>query len=83
MFPYRVKSAESEYDIQNSNFLYKINQKHQNTFDVFEFVWKRSKRRIKHIKLLLCILYNFHNSYFVMFVSFAIWVILYNLYYTC
>ena len=32
MFPYRVKYADSESDIQNNNLLYKINQKHQNTF---------------------------------------------------
>ena len=33
MFPYRVKYTESEYDIQNNNLLYKIDQQCQNTFE--------------------------------------------------
>ena len=33
MFPYTVKSTESEYEIQNNNLLYKINQQCQNIFD--------------------------------------------------
>ena len=36
MFPYRVKYTESEYDIQNNNLLYKINQKCQNAFGMLE-----------------------------------------------
>ena len=35
MFPYRVKYTESEYDIQNNDLSYKINQKYQNTFEHF------------------------------------------------
>ena len=36
MFPYTVKYTESEYDIQNNNLLYKIDQKHQNTFELLK-----------------------------------------------
>ena len=36
MFPYRVKYTESEYDIQNNDLLYKIHQKHQNTFELLK-----------------------------------------------
>ena len=43
MFPYTVKDTEFEYDIQNNNWLYKINQKHQNTFEVLENVGKFRK----------------------------------------
>ena len=45
MFPYRVKYVESEYDIQNNDLLYKIDQQHQNTFELletFETVHKKS-----------------------------------------
>ena len=33
MFRYTVKHTESEYDIQNNDLLYKIDQQYQNTFD--------------------------------------------------
>ena len=33
MFPYRVKYTESESDIQNNDWLYKIDQQCQTTFD--------------------------------------------------
>ena len=36
MFPYRVKYTESEYDIQNNDLLYKIDQTCQDTFDILE-----------------------------------------------
>ena len=64
MFPYRVKYTESEYDIQNINSLYKIDQKCQNTF---EFLEKLGGMKNKDCKLVFLILYNFHNSYFVFF----------------
>ena len=32
MFPCRLKYIDFESDIQNNNLLYKIDQKHQNTF---------------------------------------------------
>ena len=32
MFPYRVKYTESEYDLQNNDLLYKIDQQCQKTF---------------------------------------------------
>ena len=40
MFLYRVyfKYTESKSDIQNNNLLYKIDPKHQNTFDCLEDV---------------------------------------------
>ena len=43
MFPYRVKYTESEYNIQNNDLLYKIDQSCQNTFDFFENVWENQK----------------------------------------
>ena len=36
MFPYTIKYAESEYDIQNNDLLYKAHKQCQNTFDVLE-----------------------------------------------
>ena len=36
MFPYRLKYTESEYDIQNNDLLYKIDQKIQNTFEILD-----------------------------------------------
>ena len=36
MLPYRVKHAESEYDIQNNDLLYKVDQTCQNTFEHLE-----------------------------------------------
>ena len=36
MFPYTVKYTESEYDIQNNDLLYKIDQQCQNTFESLE-----------------------------------------------
>ena len=34
MFLYRVEYTDSEYDIQNNDLLYKIDQKCQNTFEI-------------------------------------------------
>ena len=67
MFPYRVKYTESEYDIQNNDLLYKIDQHHQNTFDCFESF---GKIKFENFKYLFCIMYKLHNLYFVMFVNF-------------
>ena len=36
MFLDRAKYTVSEYDIQNNNLLYKIDQKCQNTFEILE-----------------------------------------------
>ena len=36
MFLYRVKYTETEYDIQNNDLLYKIDQEWQNTFENLE-----------------------------------------------
>ena len=68
MFPYTVKYTESEHDIQNSNLLYKIHRKHQNAFDILEYFGKMTTGKIFYSS------YNFHNSYFVMLVSFVVWV---------
>ena len=55
MFPYRVKYNESEYDIQNNDLLYKIEQKCQNTFEMLQ-TWKFSKsKQTNHILILLFI----------------------------
>ena len=43
-----------------------------------EHIFKKGKtttKTIKQVKLLFCILYKFHNSYFVMYVFLVVWVI--------
>ena len=40
MFPYRVKYADSESDIQNNNLLSKVDPQLLNTFDLLENVGK-------------------------------------------
>ena len=60
MFPYSVKYIESEYDIQNNDLLYKIDQTYQNTFEMLE-----NSKKFKNIELLFCILYKLHNPYFI------------------
>ena len=70
MFPYTVKYTDSEYDIQNNNLLYKIHRQCQNTFI---FVWKIWRTNHRKCQFLICILYNFHNSYFAnLFFSFFV-----------
>ena len=76
MFPYKVKYTEFEYDIQNNGLLYKIDHKCQNTFDFLVFLWDFSKI-FKNIKLLFYYSYNFHNSYFVIFVNYCFFGFLY------
>ena len=43
MFPYTVKYTESESDIKNTDLLYKIDQKYQNTFDFLKFSTKKNQ----------------------------------------
>ena len=62
MFPYTEKYTESEYDIQNNNLLYKIDQQCQNTFEHFQ-----KFEKFKILNSLFGIIYNLHNSYFVIF----------------
>ena len=74
MFPYTEKCIESEYDIQNNDLSYKINPKCQNTFNCLKTVGKPRKiETFKNDNFLFCILYKFHNSYFVVFVTSVIW----------
>ena len=65
---------------KNTNLLCKIHQKHQNTFQKSSFFKNIKKTQVskhfKSVKLLFCILYNYHNSYFVIFVVFVILVFL-------
>ena len=67
MFPHRVKYTESESDIQNSYLFYKKHQKCQNTFEFLENCRKSKNQKNEKV---LCIMYKFHNSYFVNFVNF-------------
>ena len=67
MFLYRVKYTEFESDIQSTDLLYKIDQTCQNIFEYLE-----QFENIKYFKLLSCIIYKVHNSYFVYFVIFSI-----------
>ena len=62
MFPYRVKYTESEYDIQNNDLLYKIDQQCQNTFEH----WENSKK--SNNSILYCVFYTnciIHMLYFL------------------
>ena len=54
MFPYTEKYTESEYDIQNDDFLYKIKQKCQITFKMLEVF----KNKIKNMKLYFVLYIN-------------------------
>ena len=62
MFPYTVNYTDSESDIQNNDLLYKI-QQHQNIFDILEMFEKIKDN--KQNKCLVCIVYKFHNPYFI------------------
>ena len=53
MFPYTVKYTESEYDIQNNDLLYKIDQQWQNTFDFSTFL--ENFEKVQNVQI--CILY--------------------------
>ena len=52
MFPYTEKYTESESDIQNSNLLYKIHQKHQNTFEHLDHFGKNENKNKQKIQCL-------------------------------
>ena len=71
MFPYTVKYTESGYDIQNNNFLYKIDQQCQNTFDCSE-LFRNIRKRNQTNNIFFCNMYNSHSSFFVMFVTLVI-----------
>ena len=56
MFPYRAKYTKSEYDIQNNDLLYKIDQQFQNTFNFLYFGGKiRNISKNKILHFILCI----------------------------
>ena len=78
MFPYTEKNTESESDIQNNNLFYKIDPKCQNTFICLETFGNCPKmfENVQKLRFIFCIMYKFHNSYFVIFVNFVIVVIL-------
>ena len=73
MFPYTEKYTEFESDIKNNNLFYEIGQQCQNTFDCSIFFGKCSKT-IKNSVFLFCTMYKFHNSYFVIFVNFVLFM---------
>ena len=58
MFPYRVKYTESEYDIQNNDLLYKIDQTCQNTFEHLENIENFQKQSNDYFVLCInCIIH--------------------------
>ena len=67
MFPYTIKYTESESDIKNNNLLEKIDQQCQNTFGILESVGNK-RRKLNNFNFVFYYMYNFHNSYFVLFV---------------
>ena len=58
MFPYRVKYTESEYDIQNNNLLYKIDQQCQIIFEIWENLVNfcgKNKKKTSQVFILKCV----------------------------
>ena len=70
MFLYRVKYTESEYDIHNNDLLYKIDHKHQNTFEFLNLGGKSKTFEKINFYLIICISPIIH--FFVLFVNFVI-----------
>ena len=70
MFSYRVKYNESEYDIKDNNLLYKIDQKCQKTFDLFEQIGTFLKKSNSYF-----IIYIYIVSIFCIFVSFIMFIL--------
>ena len=68
MFPYTEKYKDSKADIQNNNSLYKNTPRMPKRFRHFV---KFRTNKIKKIICLFYYMYNFHNSYFVIFVNFV------------
>ena len=62
MFPYRAKYKQSEYDIQNNDLVYKINQICKNALETLEIVGNillKQKTRI-NIICISCIIHTLH-----------------------
>ena len=57
MFPYTGKYTESESDIQNYNFLYKIDQEYQNTFETLVFFGFFENRKFQQKKTFFMLYY--------------------------
>ena len=73
MLPYRVQYNEFEYDIKNYNLLHKIakNAKILSICWIIGEFFQTKNRKLKNVQklhFLFCIMYKFHNSYFVIFV---------------
>ena len=69
MLPYRIEYTESEYDIHNTNLLYKIPPECQNTFEMLDLLGRTRKKQKK--RSLFQYIYKFHRSSFVFFVKFC------------
>ena len=68
MSPYRLQYNESESNIKNYNSLYKNNKKTKTLSKKKQKKQKISKiQNFQKSKILFCILYTFHNSYFSYF----------------
>ena len=77
MFLYRVKYTESESDIKNNDLLYKIDQTHQNPFEMLENVGNFQKK-MKNTSFYFVICIICFTLYFVNFVIWGIWGFLYS-----
>ena len=70
MFLYRVKYTESEYDIQDNDLLYKLDQQCQNTFQKLEN--RTFKKKILFFYFVICINCIIHILYCFVFVVFFV-----------
>ena len=70
MFPYRVKYAVSEPDIQHNNLLYKIHKQMSKYFRSFG----KQLEQIEQIHFLFEYTYKLHSSFFVGLEIFVIFV---------
>ena len=71
MFPYRVQYTESASDIQNYNLFYEIGPTCQNIFELLKNGDISKTKRTNQKLIIFCIMYKFHNSCVVLFVTFG------------
>ena len=80
MFLYRVKYTEPEYDIQNNDLFYKIDQTHQNTFYLLKNINCSSFFIVIYINCIIHILKLLDLWVALSFLYFYIYI---YIYYTC
>ena len=80
MSPYRAQYTESESNITNNHFLYK-NTQNAKTLSIFKMLghFRKQLKQLKNqkLKIVFCILYKLHSSYFIILVNFINIIFLY------